>query len=133
MKKYLSIAICILLFATLGKAKAQISCDALISYVESNCSRSYSQVPATLLWSSKFIKNIIGYNCEDNIVVIAELYVDKYKNSKKYIFCNIPSRNWSWYTWPLGCEGDGPRFGYTRNSKDVQFRKYIFDYQCDCN
>jgi hypothetical protein len=103
-----------------------VSCEGLIEYVEDNGSKDYWTLEPIQLLSSKFLHKVYCYEVDDVLVVVAEF--QKYNGFqweyKKYIFCNIPKKNWKNFK---SITVD------MMESHDKKFRKYIFDYKCNCN
>jgi hypothetical protein len=104
-------------------AAQDVACDDLLKYVEKN-GRLKGSVSQFQLIESSWLKEVKAYSIDNTIVVIAEIKRDDYGfNTKKYVFCGIPSSNWdSFY---FGLTDLGKTFG-------ERFQKYIFDYKCDC-
>lgn len=102
-----------------------VSCDDLISYTEKN-GRFYANVSYIILSlePSSWLYEVNAYYVEDIFVVVAKIKRDSFGfNKKKYIFCNVPLNNW------LSFKNSLSDLGSTYGER---FRKYIFDYQCDC-
>jgi len=102
-----------------------VSCDELISYCENN-GRFYQMVSSTILLiePSSWLYEVKAYYVEEILVVIAKIKRDAFGfNTKKYIFCNVPYDNWFNFNYS---------FLDLNSTYGERFRKYIYDYQCDC-
>ena len=73
---------------------------------------------------SSWLMNATAYTYEYKTYVIAEIKTNEYSyKGKEYVFCGVPSSNWS--NFKIGSYGDG-------NSYGKRFHKYIMSYQCNC-
>jgi hypothetical protein len=106
-------------------AKAQdVSCQDLMDFVKQNGYRK-GTVNTYQLTNSSWLTEVEAYSIENTIVVIAEIKQDEWGiNTKEYVFCGIPSSNWDAFYHGL----------YDRDKTfGERFRKYIFEYKCNCN
>jgi hypothetical protein len=88
-------------------------------------SRGYRGYSDHDLITSSWLYKVDGYEYEGIIFVIAQV---KRKNSllkelDTYIFCGISKDDW---------ESFKDRFPYTILSIGEKFKKYIYDYKCNC-
>jgi hypothetical protein len=100
------------------------SCDNLIENLESNGIKLNTVTPIELI-NSNWLYSVTEYKIGSKIIVIAE--IKKEKNSyitKKYIFCEVPEDNWTYFYY--GIYDTGLTYG-------ERFQKYIIDFKCDCN
>lgn len=99
-----------------------VTCKELMDYVIQNGTRKASVNQFQLIESS-WLKDVTSYTIENTIVVIAEIKDEYGFNTKKYIFCGIPSTNW-----------DSFYYGYNDLDKTYgeRFHKYIFNNKCNC-
>src|SRR5688500_10344911 len=79
----------------LHNSQAQdIDCEELTIYAEENGYR-IGRVSPLQLFESSWLKEVVAYEIEDIIVVVASIKKDEFGFSfKKYIFCGIPRSNW---------------------------------------
>lgn len=115
--------ICLVLLITTSLSAQTPQCTKLMEYVIENGTKK-EEINAFQLIGSEWLRDVTAYTINDIIVVIAEIKQDDFGNSKKYIFCNIPSQNWENFYW--GLNDYGKTYG-------ERFHKYIFDYKCNCN
>lgn len=100
-----------------------VSCTDLMEFVQDKGYRK-ATVSSIQLMHSSWLKEVVAYSIENTIVVIAEIKRDEWGiNTKKYVFCGIPSSNWDAFY--LGLYDTNSTYG-------ERFRKYVFDYKCDC-
>jgi hypothetical protein len=100
-----------------------VACTELMNYVVKNGTRS-ENVNQIQLMNSTWLKEVTKYSIDNTIAVIAEIKQDEFGIvTKKYIFCGIPSSNWSSFY-----------FGFNDLDKTYgeRFHKYIYDYKCEC-
>ncbi|SHG89672.1 hypothetical protein [Flagellimonas flava] len=100
----------------------QISCNRLLEFVESGGYGKGSLSSYTL--NSSWLYKVTAYEYNYSIYVVAEIKRNEYSfSTNTYIFCGIPSQNWSNFRY--GGYGDP-------NSYGKRFHKYIIDYVCNC-
>jgi len=110
-----------LLYMHIGSSQ-QVSCDNLLEFIESEGYRKGSLSSYTL--NSSWLYKVTAYEYDYRIYVVAEIKKNEYSfSTNTYIFCGIPSRNWSNFRY--GDYGDS-------NSYGKRFHKYIIDYDCNC-
>ncbi|MEL0643317.1 hypothetical protein V6251_02915 [Olleya sp. Ti.3.14] len=98
------------------------ACDDLLSFIENNGYSKGSLSNYTL--DSDWLYQVKAYDYEYKIYVVAKIKKSEYSyQTNTYIFCGIPSTNWS--NFKNGGYGDS-------NSYGERFHKYIIDYKCDC-
>lgn len=116
--------ISVMILSVLSVGAQEVSCSDLMEYVQQNGFRK-GTINSYQLFNSSWLKEVEAYSIENVIVVIAEIKRDEWGiNTKKYVFCGIPSSNWNaFYT---GLYDTNTTFG-------ERFRKYIFEYKCDCD
>ena len=99
-----------------------ISCSELLDFVKQNGYSSGSVDSFTM--QSSWLHRVTQYSYDSMNFVVAEIKENEYSfNTKKYIFCGVPSYNWSQF-----------RFGGygMSNSYGERFHDLIFPYKCDC-
>lgn len=123
MKNFL-ISLGLFLFISYGAVGQSVSCSELLQYVVKN-GRSKATVNSYQLFDSSWLKEVKAYSIENSLFVVATIKRNEYDfTGQKYIFCGIPSSNWSNFYNGL----------YDLNlSYGERFHKYIFKYQCECN
>lgn len=100
-----------------------VSCEELIDYVRKDGYKK-GTVSSTQLINSSWLKEVEAFEINNAIVVIAEIKKDEWGfSSKEYVFCGIPSSNWSAFYY--GTYETGKTYG-------ERFHKYIIDYVCNC-
>jgi hypothetical protein len=103
-----------------------VTCEELIDYVEENGDKDWWTLESHELLRSDWLNEVYCYEVDDVLVVVAEF--KKYETFQweyqKYIFCNIPKRNWENFK--------SIRIDMTEGY-GKKFHKYIFNYKCDCN
>jgi len=111
----------ILLYVHIGSAQ-EVSCENLLEFIESEGYRKGSLSSYTL--NSSWLYKVTAYEYDYRIYVVAEIKRNEYSfSTNTYIFCGIPSQNWSNFRY--GSYGDS-------NSYGERFHKYIIDYVCNC-
>ena len=114
------LALCVFTFNSFSQT---VSCNALLSFIKQNGSKKAS-LPSYMM-NSSWLYEVTAYSYEYKIYVVAEIKKSEYSYSTStYIFCGIPSSNWS--NFQYGSYGDSGSYG-------ERFHKYIMDYRCDCN
>ena len=99
-----------------------ISCPDLQEFIEDN--RYYKSSISNYTLNSSWLYEVTAYEYEYKIYVIAKIKRNEYDySSKSYVFCGIPSQNWSNFRYKGYGEPD---------SYGERFHKYIIDYQCNC-
>lgn len=116
----------LLLFLTIlcaTELKAQsVSCTDLLQFITQKGYRK-GEVSSYQLINSSWLKSVTAYSYDNKIFVVAVIKKNQYDyTGKTYIFCGIPSNNWDNFS----IYDNNPSYG-------EKFRKYIIDYQCDCN
>ena len=100
-----------------------VSCEDLMEYVKKEGYRKGS-VTSILLIDSSWLNEVEAWKVDDVMAVIAEIKKDQWGiSTQKYIFCGIPSSNWSAFQY--GTYDYGSTYG-------ERFHKYIMDYKCNC-
>ncbi|WP_320418779.1 hypothetical protein [Tenacibaculum sp. IB213877] len=100
----------------------EVDCEDLLEYIETNGSYKTSLSNYTL--NSSWLYEVTAYEYDFEIYVIAKIKRNEYDYSpRSYIFCGIPSENWSDFQY--GGYSDSDSYG-------DRFHKYIKDYQCTC-
>lgn len=114
----------ILIFGTTILSAQEVSCSDLMNYVEKEGYKK-GNLNSLQLVSSDWLNSVTAYEIEDVIVVVAEIKKpgNLIYNTKKYIFCGIPSSNWNSFYYGLSDIG---------KSHGERFHKYIYNYQCNC-
>ncbi|MCA1764350.1 MAG: hypothetical protein ABR574_07730 [Cryomorphaceae bacterium] len=104
-------------------SKAQdVSCDELKDFIVEEGFRKASISSYTL--DSEWLHEVTAYTYEMRTYVVAEIKNNAYSYSTNaYVFCSIPSSNWS--SFRNGGYGDSDSYG-------ERFHKYIIDYRCNC-
>lgn len=98
------------------------SCDEIMKFIKSNGSKKGS-VSSIQLMNSSWLREVNAYSYDGEIFVIAKIKTSDYDIwGKEYIFCGIPSKNWSSFS--------GYNFG--NETYGEKFHKYIIDYVCNC-
>ncbi|WP_418510790.1 hypothetical protein [Corallibacter sp.] len=98
------------------------SCEDLLSYIQDNGYRKSKLSSYTL--DSSWLYEVTAYTYDYDIYVVAKIKKSEYSyQTNTYIFCGVPSTNWS--NFKNGGYGDP-------NSYGKRFHKYIFDYKCEC-
>jgi hypothetical protein len=98
------------------------SCDEVMKFIKSNGYKKGS-VSSYQLINSSWLKEVNAYTYDGDIYVIAKIKTDNYDYwGKDYIFCGIPSRNWS----------DFSGISFNQETYGEKFHKYIIDYICNC-
>jgi hypothetical protein len=98
-------------------------CEDLLKFIKD---KGYSKgTISSYTLDSDWLNEVKAYSYDYKVYVIAK--IKKSKNSYQtntYIFCGIPSTNWS--NFKNGSYGSSDSYG-------ERFHEYIFDYKCDCN
>jgi hypothetical protein len=116
MKKLILITTIIFSLSTFSQ---EVSCNALMDYVEKN--DSYPQT--VNCFNSSLLVKVKRYEVGGATVVVAYIKKNEYDfRGKPYIFCGISSYTWTKFT------SDG-----TYNSWGKAFHKYIMDNKCNCS
>jgi len=119
MKK---VGLILLLLFSFNSYSQDVSCDDLLKFVKSEGSYESSIGVHTL--NSDWLYEVTAYRYESKYYVIAKIKNNKYSyETKSYVFCGIPYRNWSDFKY--GSYSDSKSYG-------ERFHKYIIDYQCNC-
>lgn len=114
----------VIALSILSVTAQEVSCTDLMDYVKQEGNRK-ATVSSVQLMHSSWLKEVEAYTIENTIVVIAEIKRDEWGiNTKEYVFCGIPSSNW-----------DAFYGGWNDRDKTFgeRFRKYIFEYKCNCS
>lgn len=100
----------------------EMSCDDLQDFIETNGYQKSSM--SNYVLNSTWLDKVTAYDYDFNIYVVAEIKESEYSYSTRtYIFCGIPSQNWSHFQY--GDYGDSDSYG-------ERFHKYVIDYVCNC-
>jgi hypothetical protein len=102
----------------------EVKCTELMQFVK-KYGKKKGEVSTLQLINSSWLNEVKCYEIDGVLAVIAKIKTNDYElYGKDYIFCGIPSSNWSAFYSGL----------YALNSSyGERFHKYIFDYKCDCN
>ena len=106
------------------QAKSQkISCNELYKFIIEN-GRKTSTV-SNLVLNSEWLHKVTAYSYDYKIYVIAEIKENEFSyKTNSYIFCNVPSLNWS--NFQNGSFTNSSTYG-------ERFHKYIKEYSCNCD
>ena len=98
------------------------SCEDLMEYIKDN---GYSKgTLSNYTMDSEWLYEVKAYTYEYKTYVIAKIKKNEYSyTTTSYVFCDIPSTNWS--NFKYGAYGDSDSYG-------ERFHKYIMNYKCDC-
>ncbi|WP_109300896.1 hypothetical protein [Aquimarina sp. AU474] len=112
-----------LLFGIHSNCNAQqVSCDDLIDFIEMN--GYYTSSIGSYTLDSSWLYKVTAYTYQYKTFVIAEIKKNEYSYvTNTYIFCGIPSSNWSNFQYSGYYDSD---------SYGERFHKYIMDYKCNC-
>lgn len=117
-----NILFAIFLLNTAIMSSQEVSCDDLQTFIIKNGYSKASLSSYTL--DSEWLYEVKAYTYKYNTYVVAKIKPNEYSyQTKSYIFCGIPSQNWS--NFQYGSYGDSESYGQ-------RFHKYIMDYVCDC-
>ncbi|WP_350289825.1 hypothetical protein [uncultured Croceitalea sp.] len=113
----------LIIFLTIQKVNAQeVSCDELQKFIEQKAYQKNSL--HSYILNSSWLYKVTAYDYDFKIYVVAEIKESEYSYSTRtYIFCGIPSQNWSNFVY--GGYGDSDSYG-------ERFHKYILNYTCNC-
>jgi hypothetical protein len=130
MKKIIGIIILYIALKSKVSYCQEITCEELTKYVEKE-GYSFEKVNSFQLIESSWLNEVQAYlvNLDDEriIFVIASIKQDKFGfSNKKYIFCNVPKKNWDFFSKPYLTFNTNESYG-------DRFHKYIRDYECNCN
>lgn len=98
------------------------SCENLLEFIEDEGYRKGSVSSYTL--DSEWLTDVKAYTYEYKIYVVAKIKAKNSYSSRSYVFCDIPSSNWS--SFKNGGYGERDTYG-------ERFHDNIFDYKCNCN
>lgn len=112
----------IFLCSSINAHSQEVSCDDLLSFIKT---KGYSKgTISSYTLDSSWLYEVKAYSYDYNIYVVAKIKKNAYSYSTNtYIFCGIPSMNWS--NFQYGGYGDSDSYG-------ERFHRYIMDYKCDC-
>lgn len=100
----------------------EVSCSEVQDFIKANGYANGTVSSYTL--DSEWLHEVKAYTYDYKIYIIAKIKPSEYSyQTKSYIFCGIPSMNWSNFRY--GGFGDSESYG-------ERFHKYIFKYKCDC-
>lgn len=101
----------------------QVSCEDLFEFI---INKGYKKgAVSSYTMNSSWLNEVTAYSYENKIFVVAKIKENEYSyNTNSYIFCGIPSMNWTNFVY--GGYGDDDSYG-------KRFHKYIMDYKCNCN
>lgn len=108
-------------FITCSIYSQTVSCNDLLDFI---VEKGYKK--ATLesyVMSSSWLNKVTAYTYDYKTYVVAKIQREGSYTTSTYIFCGIPSQNWS--NFQYGSYGDSDSYG-------ERFNKYIMDYKCDC-
>ncbi|MDX1774675.1 hypothetical protein DFR65_10762 [Oceanihabitans sediminis] len=99
-----------------------VSCDDLLSFITT---KAYSKgTLSSYTLDSDWLQEVKAYSYDYKTYVIAKIKKNEYSyQTNTYIFCGIPSTNWS--NFQYGSYGDSKSYG-------ERFHKYIINYKCHC-
>jgi hypothetical protein len=93
LDKRFKITVAILLFSFASYSQT-VSCEELAEFIEENGYQK-ATIPSYIL-NSSWLSDVTAYEYEYKIYVFAEIKKDEYTyQTKTYIFCGIPSLNWT--------------------------------------
>jgi len=119
MKKIL---ISLLLLSGTAGFTQTVTCSDLIYDVESKL-REEKTISSYVL-NSTWLSKVTAYEYEGSYIIIASIKQNDWDYSgKKYVFCGVPYRNWSSFSYSY------LDFNTTYGEN---FHKYIMDYLCYC-
>lgn len=107
--------------ATVESGGRSISCDDFEEFIIDNGYRKDNLSSYTL--DSDWLTEITAYDYDSKIYIIAKIKVKNSYSSKSYIFCDIPTRNWS--NFKYGGYGENKTYG-------ERFHDYIIKFVCNC-
>ncbi|MFL0354743.1 hypothetical protein [Xanthomarina sp. GH4-25] len=112
----------LVLFVSLNTFSQEVACSDLVNYIKQ---KGYSNgTVSSYTLDSEWLYEVKAYSYDYDIYVIAKIKTSEYSYSTNtYIFCGIPSYNWS--NFQYGGYGDSDSYG-------KRFHKYIMDYKCNC-
>lgn len=112
------------LLMNVGNIVAQdVSCEDLTAFVIDKGYLKASLANYTL--NSEWLYEVKAYTYEYIIYVVAKIKPNQYSyQTKTYVFCGIPSQNWTKFQY--GGYGESTSYG-------ERFHKFIIDYVCDCS
>lgn len=100
-----------------------VKCDDLIHLISED-GKYMSEVTQPGIIQSSWLKSVTAYEYDGKIFAIAIIKRNDYDSiGKKYIFCNIPMKNWDSFA---------HSFQVTLTFGE-KFHKYIIDYECNCS
>ncbi|MCX7550272.1 hypothetical protein [Xanthomarina sp. F2636L] len=112
----------IFLCSSINAHSQEVSCDDLLSFIKDK--GYYKSTVSSYTLNSEWLHEVKAYSYDYKIYVVAKIKKNAYSYSTNtYIFCGIPSMNWS--NFQYGGYGDSDSYG-------ERFHKYIFNYKCDC-
>ena len=118
MRKFILLTFSCFIFSLRTYAQ-EVSCNDLLDFIKSEGYKNSSISNWTL--NSSWLYEVTAYSYDYKIYVVAEIKKNEYSlQTNTYIFCGIPSMNWSNF-----------QFG-TSDSYGERFHKYIIDYKCNC-
>jgi hypothetical protein len=121
MKKLLPLLL-LSLIINLNSYSQEVSCNDLLTFIKSEGFHKASLSSYTL--NSSWLQKVTAYSYDYKVYVVAEIKKDQYSyQTNTYIFCGIPSQNWT--NFKNGGFYNSSTFG-------ERFHKYIIDYQCNC-
>jgi hypothetical protein len=121
MKNLFITALTSLLFS-FNSFSQDVSCDDLLAFIKSEGYYKASLSRYTL--NSSWLHKVTAYSYDYKTYVVAEIKNNEYSyQTNTYIFCGIPSQNWSNFRY--GGYGGSQSYG-------ERFHKYIINYQCNC-
>lgn len=107
---------------TQNYATSEVSCDELTTFITEE--GYYEGKVSSYILDSSWLQKVTAYSYDGEIFVIAEIKDNEYSiYTNTYIFCNIPSFNWS--SFKIG--------GYDDSTYGELFHEYIYNHKCDCN
>lgn len=104
-------------YSSSSSSKKSITWNDVIRSVERN-NRPIGEVSRISLTYSDWLNSVKAYKIDGKYYVIAE--IKRGYDSQKYIFCNIPKRNWDRFANSMDAT----------TSYGEKFHKYILDYVC---
>lgn len=117
-KKWIVFIFCFASFYTYSQS---ITCNELYNFISENGYKKATINSYTM--NSSWLQKVMAYSYEYKIYVVAEIKRENSYSTSTYIFCNIPSQNWT--NFQYGSFGDSDSYG-------ERFHKYIYDYKCNC-
>lgn len=100
-----------------------VTCDELLTFVHEKGYLKSTLMNYTL--NSTWLYEVKAYSYDNVIFVEAKIKKNEYSiETNTYIFCGIPSLNWSNFQYSS--------YNDNNSTYGERFHKYIINYECDC-